>query len=294
MKPRHFSWSRRVGVLTAVATLGVVVAAGSPAAARHRPPPTTTTTSSTSTSTSTTTTTTPTGSTTTTSAATTTTTTTPTQGTAGGYDISWPQCGGSFPRNPAFGIVGVSDGRPYYDNPCLGSEYTWASAASRGPALYMSTADPGAQSTHWTTPGPKPCTGTSDDTGCAYNYGWNAADHAYNYAAAQIGSSPNLNWWLDVETANTWSTNTGANDADIAGMLDYFHNKSLTVGVYSTPSQWSQITSGENLSVPNWRPEASNAAQALSWCTPSYSITGGPVTVVQYLTNSAFSGDAAC
>jgi len=187
----------------------------------------------------------------------------------------------------------VSDGRPYYDNPCLASEYNWAGAAPRPPALYMSTADPGALSVHWTTPGPKPCSGSSDDGGCAYNYGWNAADHAFTYAIAQTGAASSGAWWLDIETANTWSTNVSVNDADIAGMLDYFHAKSLSVGIYSVPSQWTQISGGENLSVPNWRPGASSSSQALTWCSPSYSVTGGPIAMVQYPSGS-FNGDVAC
>jgi hypothetical protein len=276
---------RRGTTLTAITAAVFLVAFSASAYARHRPPPTTSTTTP---STTTTTTTTPTS-----TSSTTTSTTTPSQATAGGYDISWPQCGGAFPSNPVFGIVGVSDGRPYFDNPCLASEYTWARNAPRSPGLYMSTADPGAQSVHWSTPGPKPCGGSSDDTGCAYNYGWNAADHAWTYATQQIGTSPTVGWWLDIETGNTWSTNIAPNNADIAGMIDYFHAKSSTVGIYSTPSQWTQITGGESLSVPNWRPEASSAAQALTWCSPSYSVTGGPVALVQYLAGSS-DGDAAC
>ena len=36
-----------------------------------------------------------------------------------GYDISYPQCGGSYPRNIAFGIVGVTRGLAFSANPCL-------------------------------------------------------------------------------------------------------------------------------------------------------------------------------
>ena len=189
--------------------------------------------------------------------------------------------------------MGVSDGLPFYDNPCLASEYAWATAGSRPPAFYMNTADPGAQSVRWTLPGPQPCGGSSDDLGCAYNYGWNAADHAYGYANAQTGMADSVVWWLDIETANTWSANVAANQADIQGMLDYFRAKSLQVGAYSTASQWKQITGGESVAVPNWVPGASSASQALSWCTPSHSFTGGPVTLVQYPAGS-FNGDAAC
>jgi hypothetical protein len=189
--------------------------------------------------------------------------------------------------------VGVSDGRPYYDNPCLASEYAWARGGAREPAFYMNTAEPGPQSTHWTAPGPKPCGGSADDLGCAYNYGWNAAGHAYDYSDAQTGAAGREAWWLDVETSNTWSTNLAANRADIQGMVDSFTAKSLPIGVYSSSSQWTAITGGETLDVSNWVPGAATAAQALSWCTPSHSFTGGHVALVQYPAGS-FDGDAAC
>lgn len=76
-------------------------------------------------------------------------------------------------------------------------------------------------------------------------------------------------------------------------MLDYFGAKSLPLGVYSTAAQWKQITGGETLAAPDWVAGASSASQALSWCTPSYSFNGGPVTVVQYPAGS-FNGNAAC
>src|SRR5207248_11232634 len=144
------------------------VLTGTRALAKKRPTPGTTTTTSTTapatttTSSSSTTTsptsTTPPSTTSTTTSNTTTTTTVPVSGaTAGGYDISWAQCGFSYPRAPSFGVVDVSNGRPYNDNPCLASEYAWAAAAPRPPAFYVNTANPGSQSTHWTTPGPKTC-----------------------------------------------------------------------------------------------------------------------------------------
>ena len=271
-----------VVVIAASATL----VAGSPAWARRRPPTTSTSTTTSSTTTSSTTS-------TTTTSTTTTTTTRPAQPppTVGGYDVSWPQCSQTLPAKPAFGIVGTSDGLAFSDNPCLAQQYSWALTGSRPPALYMSTADPGSQSTHWTAPGPKPCSGTSADVGCAYNYGWNAADHAFTYATAQHAVA--TVWWLDIETTNTWSTNLAANNADIQGMIDYLHAQSMTVGVYSTAFQWGQITGSAALAIPNWIAGATSASQAASWCTPSRSFTGGAVAAVQYPSGS-FDGDTAC
>ena len=264
---------RLVAVLALAASATLVL--GSTAWARRRPPTTTTTSPTSTTTTSTTTTTLP---------------STPPP-TVGGYDISWPQCSQSLPAKPAFGIVGTSNGLAFSDNPCLAQEYSWAFAASRSPALYMSTADPGSQSVHWNTPSPKPCSGASTDLGCAYNYGWNAASHAFTYATSQHAVA--TMWWLDIETANTWSTYLAANNADIQGMIDYLHSQSVTVGVYSTAYQWGQITGSATLAIPNWVAGATSASQAASWCTPSRSFTGDTVSMVQYPAGS-YDGDVAC
>ena len=71
-----------------------------------------------------------------------------------GYDISCPQCNGTFPANPGFGIVGVTDGLPFSPNPCLGtgsgpSELQWAGMSA---GLYANTADPGPKTANsWTS-----------------------------------------------------------------------------------------------------------------------------------------------
>jgi hypothetical protein len=78
---------------------------------------------------------------------------------ANGNDVSYPQCGKTFPSRPAFGIVGVNGGLANYLNPCLGpssaypsykqSELYWAVSAATGStaqpkaSLYLNTADPG-------------------------------------------------------------------------------------------------------------------------------------------------------
>src|SRR5262249_7506279 len=159
-------------------------------------------------------------------------------------------------------------------------EFSWAATAPHAPGVYMNTANPGAQSVRWTLPGPKSCGGASDDLGCAYNYGWNAAVHAFEDPTAQ-GANPTA-WWLDIETHNTWSTSATSNLADIQGMIDYLGAQGRTVGVYSTGFQWNTITGGAALAVPNWVAGASSVSQAASWCTTSRSFSGGVVALVQY------------
>jgi hypothetical protein len=226
-------------------------------------------------------------------------------GTPGGYDISWVQCGGSYPKNPTFGVVGVSHGLPFHDNPCVVAQYRWAAAASvdlgwAAPAsydvaFYLNTANPGAQSAHWTAPGPRRCRGASDDPGCAYNYGYNAARHAFEYTAARTGAAAGKAWWLDIETGNTWSADVNANRADIHGMLDYLNSQpGVTPGIYSTRAQWAQITGRARLaSTPLWLPHTQKRSQPPTVCDSAHSFTGGPVTLVQYPAGS-FDGDFAC
>jgi hypothetical protein len=216
-------------------------------------------------------------------------------GTDGGYDISWVQCGGSYPSNPAFGVVGVSNGSAFHDNSCVAAEYRWAAAAPYDVGFYFNTANPGTQSVHWTEPGPRDCSGASDDLGCVYNYGYNAARHAFEYTAAQTGVAAGKAWWLDIETVNTWSADVNSNMADIQGMLDYLNSQSgVTPGIYSSGSQWTQITGGAVLaSTPVWVPYAQQRSQAPGFCDAAYSFTGGPVAMVQYPAGS-FDGDYVC
>ena len=48
-----------------------------------------------------------------------------------GYDISYPQCNGTFPGGGAFGVVGVNGGKVFGANPCLGTGEARASCRGR-------------------------------------------------------------------------------------------------------------------------------------------------------------------
>jgi hypothetical protein len=167
----------------------------------------------------------------------------------------------------------------------------------------MNTGDPGPVSTHWGLPGPATCTDPSSysDTGCAYNYGWNAADDAFKYATSQTlaTAASGSDWWLDVETANSWEGTTAANAADIRGGIDYLRSRGVTnVGVYSTPSQWNTITGGyhfaASLAVYDWVAGTRNLSGAQRACTsPSSSFSGGPVRLAQF-PSGGFDGDYRC
>ncbi len=214
-----------------------------------------------------------------------------------GYDVSYPQCGGRLPKNPAFGIVGVSDGLAYGENPCLAEQYAWAANAPQAPAFYMNTGNPGTLATRvdwYAQAGPRPCD-AGNEAGCAYNYGYHAAEAAVAYAAAQTGVDvTRAAWWLDVETANSWSTDTALNVTDIQGSIEFLQGAGVpTVGIYSTGYQWEQITGGAQLggTVLNWVAGALNAKAAPALCSSGFS--GGAVRYVQYV-SGGFDTNYAC
>ncbi len=235
-----------------------------------------------------------------------------------GYDVSYPQCGGVLPTPAGFGIVGVNDGYPLSLNPCLGSELQWAQSAQSGaPAFYMNTASPGpAYSSHWPVgqQSPEVCDG-SNSPACSYDYGWNNAQPSFNNAVSaestNASTSPtsaaqSANWWLDVETVNSWETlepsygptaiSAAIDQASLEGSMAYFSSAGVSsLGIYSTASQWTAITGGTGstfAAVPVWMPSNSTLSAAESACL-SASFTGGRVAMIQYPSNG-FDGDYLC
>jgi hypothetical protein len=230
---------------------------------------------------------------------------------APGYDVSYPQCGGGLPMGATFGVVGVDGGRPYDANPCLPEQISWALGSGR-PSYYVNTANPGPRlSSYWPVgqASPRQCTRTSpDSTGCAYDYGWNAANDSYARAAAAAAAvgAPDVRastWWLDVETSNTWeaveygeTSKYHANDtAVLEGARAYLRGRGIrVVGVYSTAHQWERITGGARLGkAPVWYAGLGGATSAAKRCSPAYSFTGGPVRRTQFL-RDGFDANHAC
>lgn len=221
-----------------------------------------------------------------------------------GYDISWPQCPSNFPRGGEFGIVGVNDGIAWSQNPCLAAEEAWAASRPGAPALYMNTADPGPQSTHWSLTGPNgSCDPTATDTSsaaytaCAYNYGWNTAQNALQTQASQLSTAASQPWWLDIETTNTWAGSTTANAQDIQGSVDYLHSAGVTaVGVYSTAYQWQTITGGYAFATATaeWLAGANSVHAAQSACAqPAFDGSASHVAITQYH-SGGFDADVQC
>ena len=222
-----------------------------------------------------------------------------------GYDISYPQCGAAFPSNPAFAIVGVNGGRVFSPNPCLPAQITWGGGAAA--ELYANTGNPGpALSSFWPNgqTSPRLCDAANPDTAdCAYDYGWNAAQHSFQtaqaaYSSLGIATSPAATrWWLDVETANSWRDDTALNVAALQGELDSLRSAGVTqLGFYSTTSQWSTITGGTAVfsPAPSWGAGAPSEKGARSLCANTVtSFTGGRLAMVQYI-YQGFDANVRC
>jgi hypothetical protein len=238
-----------------------------------------------------------------------------------GYDISWPQCGGSYPT-PGFAVavVGVTGGHGFSGNPCLNSEFSWSQQAALPNALYVNIDLPSAAPPQGATGPAGRCAATN--VSCfAYNYGFNNSQYAVNYANARGVDA--LVWWLDVETNNNWQTTsrvastyrtiapatpqtpaayayrTAANAQAIAGAIAGLAASHKVVGAYSTNYQWNLIAGTYAPQVPVWYATADSVSRAPLYCTQAHSFTGGPVWLVQYTIAKGapgfgFDGDYAC
>lgn len=217
-----------------------------------------------------------------------------------GNDISWPQCKKSFPTKQAFGIVGVNNGLANTTNPCLSSQLKWADKSSGGTgqdkaALYVNTANPGLKGTFWpysnsyngmTIGNPYGTCNHQNNAACAYIYGY---AKAYDDATIRGVATPTkYTWWLDVETVNSWQSNTTANRADLEGMTAYFQALGVRkIGIYSTGYQWRQIVgevgSNSNLyALPSWLAGASSEVSAMQSCELPPLTSGSQVVLTQF------------
>jgi hypothetical protein len=209
-----------------------------------------------------------------------------------GIDISWPQCEKGMPSSPqSFGIIGITGGRAFYQNPCLVSEYAWSLLGSAPPSFFVNLNSPMGSAAFKGDSGPRGACRPDDAICRSYNFGYNAARLAY--ADAQSQETTSSMWWLDVETENSWSDNTAANGQVVQGAIDYIRAQGRTVGVYSTGLQWNQIAGGFAPGLPVWVAGAPDATTAPSYCASSHAFGGGTVWLVQYVSGD-FDTNYAC
>ena len=201
--------------------------------------------------------------------------------TATGFDISWPQCGGPYPAQPlAFGIVGVTGGKPFTKNRCLADQWRWADSGQFPAEVYINL-DYWKKTSYLHFFGPAGLCRASDRLCQGYNYGWQSAKDAVAYGRSQ--GVDTLRWWLDVETMNYWSKDTSANARIIQGAIDYLQSERLEVGIYSTPYQWGVIAGKYAPGLPVWTAGATSLEGATARCNSQYAFGGGQVELVQWV-----------
>ena len=199
-----------------------------------------------------------------------------------GNDVSWPQCTTGLPGpGYGFGIVGITDGRPFSQNPCLTTEWAWATASGSGAGVYVNLAAAsfgGAAEMR----GPAGNCRVTDLPCQTYNQAANTIGDALAYADASGVRAPM--WWLDVEVLNRWSPNQALNALTVKAAVETLAQHGIRAGIYSTPLMWRTLTGGTRMNVPVWFAGAANDAVAPAVCTdPRADFTGGGVWLVQSL-----------
>lgn len=218
---------------------------------------------------------------------------------SGGYDYSYQQCG-TAPPPAAFGVVGLNAGYPFTRyNPCLASQFA-AAAGSGNAALYVNTGYDvryTALDGRHTTPACAAASTTRPGTvaqRAAWAVGCSEAERDVAYALSHSAYSPSM-WWLDVESANSWSTSDlSLNRFALRGLIDRLRGATTApIGVYSTARDWHAITGGYRPPVDaEWRAIGYGTARQASTHCSSSGFTGAPVWLVQYV--SITDHDYAC
>jgi hypothetical protein len=209
-----------------------------------------------------------------------------------GFDISQYQCGNIPPGPTTISIVQVTAGAiDNGPNPCYAQEARWA-----GPRLsvyiYMDGLPTPAPPVAMT--GPAGACAVPDRSCQHYNYGYNRARQWVDYSRG-LGITSTL-WWLDVEGGSGWNL-PARNALEIEGALAGLQSEGVQAGVYSTPSQWQDITGGLAIpGVPIWTPGAGNLSgpgyTATSFCAAAAqnSFGGGHLKLVQWGYQGPFPG----
>jgi hypothetical protein len=216
---------------------------------------------------------------------------------AGGRDISWPQC----PTNVGFGgrnglgqpmpdpgvgfvVVGLTNGRAFTPNPCLGEHLAWVRNHVAAAAAYAFAAFPSrAQLRRHRNHGPYD---GRTGFGALKNSGHAAARYNIRVMRQHGFTTPHV--WLDVEPSSShpWSHRRQLNRAVVRGWIRGYRDAGYTVGVYSTPLLWRHILGGFRPGLPEWRTAGpASPGAALAKCRGE-SIQGGPAVIAQWWTSS--------
>jgi hypothetical protein len=151
-------------------------------------------------------------------------------------------------------------------------------------------------SSHWPSgqQTPRACDGTWS-VDCSYDYGWNAAADSFAMASAVAGGGVAMPWWLDEDSANSWSTDMASNIGSLWGAVDYLTGAGASaIGFYSNSSSWGSLIGSRTVfaSYASWVAGARNAKDAAAGCGAT-SITGGRIKYSQY-SSGRYDADYPC
>lgn len=230
-----------------------------------------------------------------------------------GIDVSYPNCGSTLPATD-FMVVGVNNGRGRTDNPCLAAQLSFAQflPGTAHPRLdvYVNTQNPTPTAASWwptsdrTLDGARTvspyghCSG-GKSAACSWVYGASIArDDLTRLAATGFTGRPGR-WWLDVETANSWSASTSRNRAALEGMTAALVAAKQAVGLYALRGEFADIlgtvpASSPLTKLPSWIAGTADQGHAQQVCS-SAPLTAGRVTLVQWRDVAAgLDRDVAC
>ena len=209
-----------------------------------------------------------------------------------GHDISWPQCPSSFPpTSTQFLVIGLTNGLPFTENPCVATQATWAADHAKPTHAYTMAGFPtSAQLTTYGASGPW---SSSTRAGRLSNVGYAEAMYAVATVRDVPGWAPRM-VWIDVEPRDTeprrqpWPTSTTVQRLEnryvVEGIMRGLRAAGYSYGIYSNASGWQTITGSWWLpGVPVWATAGTlnYPNEALDKCTqPSFS--GGKVYLAQW------------
>jgi hypothetical protein len=198
-----------------------------------------------------------------------------------GIDVSWPQqnCQIVSHARPkaAFAIIGVNHGLDFTGNTCLVEE----ASSFDNYSLYLNTGYPGSSYGLKYQSSPEPCSSTNNKC-LAFNYGFN--DVKYSLTYADLHNVHTTNWWLDVETDNSWTTDPTTNVAALLGMIAAlrYYTFLSSIGFYSLPGQWNQLTNDWRSGLPVWAATGSTSQKTARKACHESSFTAGKIVLTQY------------
>lgn len=209
-----------------------------------------------------------------------------------GQDISWPQCPSTFPpASTQFVVIGLTNGLPFTENPCVATQAGWAQGLAKPTHAYTMAGFPtAAQLTAYASSGPW---SASTRAGRLSNVGYAEATYAAATIRRVAGWQPRM-VWIDVEPRDTaprrqpWPSSTTAQRVEnryvIEGIMRGLRDSGLSYGLYANTTGWQSITGSWWLpGVPVWATAGTldYPTEALDRCTQA-SFSGGQVYLAQW------------